>query len=139
MIFSSCNSSKIRTNKFNLTTMRLVFVRFLEKIEDTKKDISKLTDLQHPTYINFLQSKGLLSRKAQGGNLIIQLWFYTIQSVYKVISIYFCLFWLRVSCTAYQGHNFLVVVSNYEKSYLLGGLKSQNKIGPTRWCVEFPC
>jgi hypothetical protein len=27
------------------TSGRLVFVRFLEEIEDTKKDISKLTDL----------------------------------------------------------------------------------------------
>ena len=31
------NSSKKRTNKFVFTTMRLVFVRFLEEIEDTKK------------------------------------------------------------------------------------------------------
>ena len=31
------NSSKKQTNKFVFTTMRLVFVRFLEKIEDTKK------------------------------------------------------------------------------------------------------
>ena len=31
-------------NEFNFTPMRLVFVRFLEEIEDTK-GISKLTDL----------------------------------------------------------------------------------------------
>ena len=31
------NSSKKRTNEFNFTTMRLVFVHFLEEIEDTKK------------------------------------------------------------------------------------------------------
>ena len=30
------NSSKKRTNKFVFTNMRLVFVRFLEEIEDTK-------------------------------------------------------------------------------------------------------
>ena len=31
------NSSKKRTNEFGITSMRRVFVRFLEKIEDTKK------------------------------------------------------------------------------------------------------
>ena len=31
------NSSKKRTNEFVLTTMRRVFIRFLEEIEDTKK------------------------------------------------------------------------------------------------------
>ena len=31
------NSSKKRTNEFVFTTMRRVFVRFLEEIEDTKK------------------------------------------------------------------------------------------------------
>ena len=31
------NSSKNRTNEFVFTTMRRVFVRFLEEIEDTKK------------------------------------------------------------------------------------------------------
>ena len=35
--FQVVNSSKKRTNKFNFTTMRRVFVRFLEEIEDTKK------------------------------------------------------------------------------------------------------
>ena len=34
--------SKERTKKFNFTTMRLAFARFLEEIEDAKKDISKL-------------------------------------------------------------------------------------------------
>ena len=34
-------SKNERTN----STLQLVFVRFLEEIEDTKKDISKLTDL----------------------------------------------------------------------------------------------
>ena len=33
------------TKEFNFTTMRLVFVRFFEEIEDTKKDLAKLTDL----------------------------------------------------------------------------------------------
>ena len=31
------NSSKKRTNEFVFTTMRSVFVRFLEEIEDSKK------------------------------------------------------------------------------------------------------
>ena len=35
--FQADISSKKRTNEFNFTTMRLVFVRFLEEIEDTKK------------------------------------------------------------------------------------------------------
>ena len=35
--FQADVSSKKRTNEFNFTTMRLVFVRFLEEIEDTKK------------------------------------------------------------------------------------------------------
>ena len=35
--FQADVSSKKRTNKFNFTTMRLVFVRFLEEIEDTNK------------------------------------------------------------------------------------------------------
>ena len=36
-ICHAANSSKKRTNEFDFTTMRLVFVRFLEEIEDTKK------------------------------------------------------------------------------------------------------
>ena len=36
-IFQDDVSSKKRTNEFDFTTMRLVFVRFLEEIEDTKK------------------------------------------------------------------------------------------------------
>ena len=39
------NSSKKQMNEFIFTTMRRVFIRFLEEIEDTKKDISKFTDL----------------------------------------------------------------------------------------------
>ena len=39
------NSSKKRMNEFVFTTMRHVFVHFLEEIEDSKKGISKLTDL----------------------------------------------------------------------------------------------
>ena len=35
--FQADVSSKKRTKEFNFTTMRLVFVRFLEEIEDTKK------------------------------------------------------------------------------------------------------
>ena len=44
MFFQANVSSKKRMNEFNFTPMRLVFVRFLEEIEDTK-GISKLTDL----------------------------------------------------------------------------------------------
>ena len=36
-VFLDNVSSKKRTNEFNLTTMRLVFVRLLEEIEDAKK------------------------------------------------------------------------------------------------------
>ena len=43
--YQSENSSKNQTNEFVFTTMRRVFVRFLENIEDTKKNISKLSDL----------------------------------------------------------------------------------------------
>ena len=32
------NSSKKRTNEFIFTTMRCIFVNFLEEIEDTKKN-----------------------------------------------------------------------------------------------------
>ena len=35
--FQADVSSKKRTNEFNFTTMRLVFARFLEEIEDAKK------------------------------------------------------------------------------------------------------
>ena len=35
--YQAVNSSKKRTNEFDFTTMRHVFVRFLEEIEDTKK------------------------------------------------------------------------------------------------------
>ena len=35
--FQADVSSKKRTNKFNFTTRQLVFVRFLEESEDTKK------------------------------------------------------------------------------------------------------
>ena len=48
-LFDKLNSSKklnkkIRLNHYD-TSGRLVFVRILEEFEDTKKDISKLTDL----------------------------------------------------------------------------------------------
>ena len=35
--YQAVNSSKKQTNEFVFTTMRRVFVRFLEEIEDTKK------------------------------------------------------------------------------------------------------
>ena len=41
------NSSKKRTNEFVFTTMKRVFVRFLEEIEDSKK-----------TFQNYLTFKG---------------------------------------------------------------------------------
>ena len=37
LFFQADVSSKKRTHEFNFTTMRLIFVRFLEEIEDTKK------------------------------------------------------------------------------------------------------
>ena len=37
LFFQAGVSSKKRTHEFNFTTMRLIFVRFLEEIEDTKK------------------------------------------------------------------------------------------------------
>ena len=43
--YQALNSSKKRTNDFVFTAMQRVFIRFLEEIEDTKKGISKLTDL----------------------------------------------------------------------------------------------
>ena len=42
--FQAVNSSKKRTNEFIFTTMRRVFVHFLEEIEDLKKNFSKLLD-----------------------------------------------------------------------------------------------
>ena len=48
-LFGVFNSSKKMNEKIRLnyydTSGRIVFVRFLEEIEDTKKNISKLTDL----------------------------------------------------------------------------------------------
>ena len=45
------NSSKKRTNEFVFTTMRRVFVRFLEEIEDTKKTFRNyLTFNSSPDY-----------------------------------------------------------------------------------------
>ena len=37
------NSSKKQTNEFIFTTMRRVFIRFLEEIEDTKKKPFEIT------------------------------------------------------------------------------------------------
>ena len=41
LFFQANVSSKKQTNKFNITTMRLIFVRFLEEIEDIKKTFRK--------------------------------------------------------------------------------------------------
>ena len=49
------NSSKKRTNEFVFTTMRRVFVRFVEEIEDTKKTFRKmLTLVNRPNLVNML-------------------------------------------------------------------------------------
>ena len=47
------NSSKKRTNEFNFTTMRLVFARFLEEIEDTKKTFRNYLTFITVNVINF--------------------------------------------------------------------------------------
>ena len=52
------NSSKKRTNKVVFTTMRLVFVRFLEEIEDTKKTFRN--------YLTFMAHKIWTSPKCFG-------------------------------------------------------------------------
>ena len=59
------NSSKKRMNEFVFTTMRRVFVRFLEEIEDIKKGISKLTDLQVNTPPSYQSYQHLV-----GGTLV---------------------------------------------------------------------
>ena len=45
------NSSKKQTNEFVFTTMRCVFVRFLEEIEDTKKTFRNY--LTFSIYLNY--------------------------------------------------------------------------------------
>ena len=58
-------SSKRRMNEFVFTTMGQVFVRFLEEIEDSKKNLSKLPDLQKAVQKIFLKSAQTLT-KGQG-------------------------------------------------------------------------
>ena len=43
--YQAVNSSKKRTNEFVFTTMRRVFVRFLEEIEDSKKAFRNYSDI----------------------------------------------------------------------------------------------
>ena len=45
------NSSKKRTNEFVFTTMRRVFIRFLEEIEDTKIIFRNYLTLGSPDYM----------------------------------------------------------------------------------------
>ena len=45
------NSSKKRTNEFVFTTMRRVFVRFLEEIEDTKKTFRNYLTFRLDLYV----------------------------------------------------------------------------------------
>ena len=42
---ANCQAMNSSTNEFVFTTMRRVFVRFLEEIEDSKKAFSKSSDL----------------------------------------------------------------------------------------------
>ena len=52
------NSSKKRTNEFVFTTMRCVFVRFLEEIENTKKSFQNyITFNKLITYLYFSEWK----------------------------------------------------------------------------------
>ena len=48
------NSSKKRTNEFVFTSMRCVFVRFLEEIEDSEKTFRNLT-FSSPNNFTFMQ------------------------------------------------------------------------------------
>ena len=43
--YQAVNSSKKRTNGFVFTSMRRVFVRFLEESSARKKNVSRLSDL----------------------------------------------------------------------------------------------
>ena len=45
------DSSKKRTNEFVFTTMRCVFVRFLEEIEDSKKAFRNYLTFSKATYL----------------------------------------------------------------------------------------
>ena len=56
------DSSKKRTNEFVFTTMRRVFVCFLEEIEDTKKTFRNYLTFSNyqPTIIQGTQKKSLL-------------------------------------------------------------------------------
>ena len=51
------NSSKKRTNEFGFTTMRRVFVRFCEEIEDTKKTFQNYLTFSKLSEVKKLQLK----------------------------------------------------------------------------------
>ena len=51
------NSSKKQTNEFVFTTMRRVFVRFLEEIEDTKKTFRNYLTFSKLSEVKKLQLK----------------------------------------------------------------------------------
>ena len=56
--YQAVNSSKKRTNEFVFTTMRCVFVRFLEEIENTKKSFQNyITFNKLITYLYFSEWK----------------------------------------------------------------------------------
>jgi hypothetical protein len=62
--FQANVSVKKRTNEFNFPTMRLIFVRFLEGIEDTKKTLEfeywVLDGLPWPKMVGFCDLLGTL-------------------------------------------------------------------------------
>ena len=51
------NSSKKRTNEFAFTSMRRVFVRFLEEIEDSKKAFRDYLTSKKFFFLQFLPKK----------------------------------------------------------------------------------
>ena len=55
------NSSKKRTNEFVFTSMRCVFVRFLEEIKDSKKAFQK--------YLTFSSLEGILNNPRPENNV----------------------------------------------------------------------
>ena len=75
-LFGILNSSKKKNEKNRLeyydrdTSGRLVFVRCLEEFEDTKKDISKLTDLWLVKVLHTSVEKICKSALWKGTNLI---------------------------------------------------------------------
>ena len=52
MIFSSLHFFQKRRNKFDFTTCRLVFVRFMEESENTKKSFDKIMLIAIPKKVS---------------------------------------------------------------------------------------